>query len=305
MLPLNGFYRLHEHISLVRIANLTSSCDLRVGQCKVLERFYSIKSVARYDGTHNEMLNAVVKEVVEKNHYLKKEKGLLIYANTQTHNTFFDENWLSNVANQNGLQHWDSATLSLNHCATALSALHFLKKTIIREKKPLILLTGEKAFHKDINKLGNGLLSEIPLALLLNAGPAEWYITGSMVTHLPDFHNNHQDKSQSERRERYSSLEDKYADFYNKILNNFKLNLDQIDAIVPGNLDIPQLKRAMAKLNFQGEFFLENIPDYGHAYCSDIPFNLSVLLQKFNGKRILCISMGMGITLSGILIEKR
>ncbi|QDX31491.1 3-oxoacyl-[acyl-carrier-protein] synthase III C-terminal domain-containing protein [Dickeya poaceiphila] len=305
MLPLNGLYRLHERISLVPVADLASSYDLRAGQCKVLERFYSIKSVAKYVGTHKEMLNAVVHEVVKKNSYLKQETGLLIYAKTQTHNTFFDENWLSDITKMHGIGHWDSMTLSLNHCATALSAIHFLKKTAIRNKKPLILLTGEKAFHKDINKLDNGLLAEIPLALLLNAGQATWNITGSMVRHLPDFHNNHQDKSPSERREYYSTLEDKYAEFYLKSLEKFKLRLDEIDAIVPGNLDIPQLKRAMAKINFQGHLFLENIPEYGHAYCSDIPFNLAVLLKDFNGKRILCVSMGMGITLSGILIEKR
>lgn len=304
MLPLNYFRWLHESVSLVPVENLAASHDLRPGQRKVMQRFYSINSVAKYCGTHNEMFSELINDVVEKNEFLKNEKGLIIYAKTQTHNTFFDNRWLSDIAHNQGLGRWESATLSLNHCATALSAIHLFKKKALKNKQPVILLTGEKAFHKDVNKLENGLLAELPCAVLLNAGRAAWNISGSVVKHLPGFHNNHRDKSQAERREIYATLDDKIADFYFQALSEFNLTLDDIDLIVPSNLDMPQLKRVIAKIKYRGNVFFENVPDYGHAYCSDIPFNLATLLQSFNGKRILCVSMGMGMTLSCILIEK-
>jgi 3-oxoacyl-[acyl-carrier-protein] synthase III len=305
MLPLNYLCWLHERVKLVPLADLADLHDLGPGQIKVLQRFYSIKSVAKHPSSHKEMFSEVIQKVIEENNYLIYKEGLLIYAKTQTHNTFYDDNWLSELAQRHSIGHWDSATLSLNHCATALSAIHFLKGKAKKEKKPIILLTGEKAFHKDINKLDNGLLAEIPVALLLNSGQkAEWTISDSFVMHLADFHNNHRDKPHHQRRELFSTLDNHYIEFYQALLKKFKLELDDIDAIVPCNLDLPQLRRVFSALNYQGEIFIDALSHYGHAYCSDIPFNLCMLLNKFRGKRVLCVTMGMGITLSGILIER-
>ena len=174
----------------------------------------------------------------------------------------------------------------------------------MKSQQPMILITGEKAFHSDINKLDNSVMAEIPAAMLLNAGRSQWQIKNTAVRHLSSFYNNHREITPSRRRELFSSLEQDYYDFYLYVLDRFNLTIDHIDAIVPGNIDFPMLNRIADKLKFKGDFFTEHISRYGHAYCSDILFNLSSLLKRFEGKRILCVAMGMGITMSCILIEK-
>ena len=304
MLPLNELCWLPGRISLRPLSTLESSHNLKAGARKVLERYYSLSTVGMFSGNHTQMLQETLSTLMAGNLNIAKGQGYLVYAKTQTHNTFFDASWLDEIATGCGIGHWEQLTVSLNHCASALSAIHLLKSRVIKSQLPLILITGEKAFHSDINKLDNSVMAEIPAAMLLNAGHSQWQINNTAVRHLPSFYNNHREFPAARRRELFSSLEQDYYDFYLYVLKKFNLTIDHIDAIVPGNIDMPMLRRIAGKLNFKGELFTEHISGYGHAYCSDILFNVSSLLKRFEGKRILCVAMGMGITMSCILIEK-
>jgi 3-oxoacyl-[acyl-carrier-protein] synthase III len=304
MLPLNYLCWLPDRISLEPLSTLEQSHDLKPGACKVLQRYYFLHSVGMSSGTHAQMLVETLGALIIANPHVKEVKGCLVYAKTQTHNTFFDNYWLEDIAEACGIGHWEVLSISLNHCASALSAIHLLKNGLIKRGEPMLLLTGEKAFHSAINRLDNGVMAEVPAVMLLNAGPAEWNLTHTAVRHLSSFYDNHREVPAVRRRELYASLEQDYHDFYLYALDQFNVCAESIDAIVPGNLDLPMLKRVAAKLNFKGIMFTEHIARYGHAYCSDALFNLSVLLKDFTGKRILCLTMGMGVTLSCVLIEK-
>ncbi|MCU1748597.1 3-oxoacyl-[acyl-carrier-protein] synthase III C-terminal domain-containing protein [Pseudomonas sp. 6D_7.1_Bac1] len=304
MLPLNYLCWLPDRISLESLSTLEQSHNLKSGACKVLRRYYSLHSVGMSSRTHVEMLVETLCALIIANPHVKEVKGCLVYAKTQTHNTFFDNHWLEDVAEACGIGHWEVLAVSLNHCASALSAIHLLKNRLIKNGEPMLLLTGEKAFHSDINRLDNGVMAEVPAAVLLNAGPAQWSLKHTAVRHLSSFYDNHRHVPAVRRRELYSSLEQDYYDFYLYVLDKFNVSIESIDAIVPCNLDLPMLKRVAAKLNFKGIMFTDHIAEYGHAYCSDVLFNLSVLLKDFTGKKILCLTMGMGITLSCVLIEK-
>ncbi|QXH58071.1 3-oxoacyl-[acyl-carrier-protein] synthase III C-terminal domain-containing protein [Pseudomonas maumuensis] len=304
MLPLNDLCWLPDRISLVPLSMLERSHDLKSGACRVLQRYYFLQSVGVSSRTHADMLSEILGELIAANPKVKQVKGCLVYAKTQTHNTFFDDHWLENLAKACGIGHWDVLSVSLNHCASALSAIHLLKHRSIRRGEPLLLLTGEKAFHSAINRLDNAVLAEVPAAMLLNAGPAQWNLKHTAVRHLPSFYDNHRNLPAARRRELYASLEQEYLDFYFYALDKFNVLPESIDAIVPGNQDLPMLKKVVDKLGFQGTLFTDHISNYGHAYCSDALFNLSALLKDFAGQRIVCLTMGMGVTFSCVLIEK-
>ncbi|WP_026331655.1 3-oxoacyl-[acyl-carrier-protein] synthase III C-terminal domain-containing protein [Pseudomonas mandelii] len=304
MLPLNYLCWLPDRISLEPLSTLEQSHDLKSGACKVLQRYYSLHTIGMSSRTHAEMLVDTLCALIIANPHVKEVKGCLVYAKTQTHNTFFDNHWLEDVAEACGIGHWEVLSVSLNHCSSALSAIHLLKNRLIKRREPMLLLTGEKAFHSAVNRLDNSVLAEIPAAMLLNAGPAQWNLKHTAVRHLSSFYDNHRHESAVRRRELYASLEREYHDFYLYALDRFNVPAESIDAIVPCNLDLPMLKRVADKLNFKGIMFSEHIAEYGHAYCSDVLFNLSALLKNFTGKRILCLTMGMGVTLSCVLIEK-
>lgn len=305
MLPLNYLCWLPDRISLVPLSSLEHSHGLKPGAGKVLQRYYSLASVGLSSKTHAEMLVETLCELVAANPNVKKLKGCLVYAKTQTHNTFFDDHWLERVAESGGLGHWEVLSISLNHCSSALSAIHLLKNRLIKRNEPMLLLTGEKAFHSAINRLDNSVLAEVPAVMLLNAGPSQWNVTHTAVRHMASFYDNHRSETATRRRELYASLEQDYYEFYLCSLDKFNVAADSIDAIVPCNLDLPMLKRVVNRLSFKGIMFTEHIADYGHAYCSDVLFNLSRLLKNFTGRRILCLTMGMGVTLSCVLIEKQ
>lgn len=304
MLPLNYLCWLPDRISLVPLSSLEHSHDLKPGAGKVLQRYYSLVSVGLSSTTHAEMLVETLRALVSANPQVKQLNGCLVYAKTQTHNTFFDNHWLDDVAHACGLGHWQVFSVSLNHCSSALSAIHLLKSRLIKKGEPMLLLTGEKAFHSAVSRLDNSVLAEVPAAMLLNAGPAPWTLKHTAVRHLSSFYDNHRGESAVRRRELYASLEQEYYDFYRYALDKFNVSPESIDAIVPNNLDLPLLKKVAARLDFKGVMFTEHIANYGHAYCADILFNLSALLETFTGNRILCITMGMGVTLSCVLIER-
>jgi 3-oxoacyl-[acyl-carrier-protein] synthase III/acyl carrier protein len=304
MLPLNDICWLPDRLSLAPLTTLERSHDLKPGACKVLQRYYALASIGLSSQTHENMLLETLSVLVAANPQVKKVKGCLVYAKTQTHNTFFDNHWLKRLAETCGIGHWEVLSVSMNHCASALSAIHLFKNRLSKRAEPLLLLTGEKAFHSAINRLDNAVLAEVPAAMLLNAGAAQWSVKHTAVRHLPSFYDNYRDVPAVVRRERYASLEQEYHDFYVQALDKFNVSPDSIDAIVPGNLDLPMLKKVAARLNFKGTLFVEHISSYGHAYCSDALFNLSALLKGFTGERIVCLTMGMGVSLSCIFIEK-
>ncbi|MEX5592658.1 3-oxoacyl-[acyl-carrier-protein] synthase III C-terminal domain-containing protein [Pseudomonas orientalis] len=304
MLPLNYLCWLPDRISLNPLNTLEQSHDLKSGACKVLQRYYFLEAVALSPGTHAHMLAQTLSSLIAANPQLKKLPGCLAYAKTQTHNTFFDNDWLGDIARDCGIGHWEVLSVSMNHCSSALSAIHVLKNRSIKRGEPMLLLTGEKAFHSAINRLDNSVLAEVPAVMLLNAGPAQWNITHTAVRHLSGFYDNHRQETPTRRRELYAGLEHDYYKFYLYALKKFNVSADSIDAIVPCNLDLPMLKRVVEKLQFKGILFTEHIAEYGHAYCADILFNLAALLNTFTGQRILCLTMGMGVTLSCVLIER-
>lgn len=304
MLPLNYLCWLPDRISLEPLSTLEHSHGLKPGAGKVLQRYYALQSVGMSSSTHAEMLVETLRALIVANPHVKQLKGCLVYAKTQTHNTFFDNHWLADVAEACGIGHWEVLSTSLNHCSSALSAIHLFKNRLTKRNEPMLLLTGEKAFHSAINRLDNSVLAEVPAAMLLNAGRAEWQVTHTAVRHMASFYDNHRHETATRRRELYASLEQDYHDFYLYALDKFNVPEDSIDAIVPCNLDLPMLTRVVDKLNFKGVMFTEHIAEYGHAYCADVLFNLAGLLKTFTGQRILCLTMGMGVTLSCVLIEK-
>lgn len=112
----------------------------------MMEKLYQLKTVPMRSDNHQAMLESVVAGLVDSWPTLPAQEGLLIYAKTQTHNTFFDRHWLDDILHRQRLGRWDVTTFGLNHCASALSALHLVRHSAVRRNKPVLLLTGRRRF---------------------------------------------------------------------------------------------------------------------------------------------------------------
>nr|WP_246871287.1 3-oxoacyl-[acyl-carrier-protein] synthase III C-terminal domain-containing protein [Dickeya zeae] len=295
-----------ERIRRFPLAELGDSHQLREGQRRMMEKLYQLRSVPMRPDSHQAMLESVVAGVVDDWPSLSSREGLLIYAKTQTHNTFFDSHWLDDILQHQRLGHWDVATLSLNHCASALSALHLVRHSVVRDNRPVLLLTGEKAFHPEINRFTVGVQGELPVAALFNAASSPWQVTFTAVRHLSRFYNNPDNMTRQEKAALNGCLLDELCRFIVDAVRNSGMSMDDMDYFVPCNLNVPLLRQMAQRLNMGERLFSQQVSDYGHLYCSDVLFNFSSLMKTTTGraKNYFCFSMGMGVTLSCALIQQ-
>nr|WP_231389515.1 3-oxoacyl-[acyl-carrier-protein] synthase III C-terminal domain-containing protein [Dickeya chrysanthemi] len=295
-----------ERIRRFSLAELGDSHQLREGQRRMMEKLYQLKSVPMRSDSHEAMLESVVAGLINDWPALPSQDGLLIYAKTQTHNTFFDRHWLDDILLRQQLGHWDVTTLGLNHCAGALSALHLVRHSAVRRNRPVLLLTGEKAFHPEINRFTVGVQGELPVAALFNAASSPWRVTFTAVRHLSRFYNNPDTMTRQEKAELNRCLLDELCLFIVDAVRDSGMSMDEMDYFVPCNLNFPLLRQMATRLNMGERLFSQQVSDYGHLYCSDVLFNFSSLIKTTIGcaKNYFCFSMGMGVTLSCALIQQ-
>ncbi|WP_192456332.1 3-oxoacyl-[acyl-carrier-protein] synthase III C-terminal domain-containing protein [Musicola keenii] len=302
---LNAIY--HDALSAIRrvpLSELGDSHRLKAGQCRVMEKFYQLRTVPMHPASHEVMLESAVAGLAAEWPELHQREGVVIYAKTQTHNTFFDRDWLGSILIRQRLANWDVMTLSLNHCASALSALHLIRQGAVRRNIPIIVLTGEKAFHPEINRFTVGVQGELPVAALFNARPSPWQVTFTAVKHLSRFYNNADNMTRQEKADLNDCLLGELCDFVSHSVRLSGINSEDVDYFVPCNLNLPLLNQMAARLNIGGRLFDGNVADYGHLYCSDVLFNFSSLLKTTSRARnYFCFSIGMGVTLSCALIQ--
>ncbi|MGM3175149.1 3-oxoacyl-[acyl-carrier-protein] synthase III C-terminal domain-containing protein [Dickeya lacustris] len=295
-----------DQIQRIPLEALGESHQLRDGQRRVMEKLYQLRTVPMHPASHQCMLEETLAGLLADRPSLREQRGLLVYAKTQTHNTLFDSTWLDDMLNRQQLAQWEAVTFSLNHCASALSALHLFRQSRRYRQQPLLLLTGEKAFHPEINRFSVGLQGELPVAALFNASPGSYRVTFTAVRHLSQFYQNPGKMSRQEKAQLNACLLDALCLFVAEAVSESGLNMDAIDYFVPCNLNVPLLNQMALRLNMGERLFSQQVSDYGHLYCSDVLFNFSSLMKKTTGsaKNYFCFSMGMGVTLSCALIQQ-
>ncbi|WP_180706194.1 MULTISPECIES: 3-oxoacyl-[acyl-carrier-protein] synthase III C-terminal domain-containing protein [Dickeya] len=304
---LNAIYHaVPDRIRRIPLGELGASHQLRDGQRRVMEKLYRLRTVPMHPASHQHMLEETVAGLLADWPSLREQGGLLVYAKTQTHNTLFDRPWLDEMLHRQQLTQWEAVTFSLNHCASALSAVHLVRQCVAYRQRPLLLLTGEKAFHPEINRFAVGLQGELPVAALFNANMSPYRVTFTAVRHLSQFYQNPGKMSRQEKAQLNGCLLDALCLFVEEGVRESGLSMDAIDYFVPCNLNVPLLNQMALRLNMGERLFSQQVSDYGHLYCSDVLFNFSSLMKKTTGsaKNYFCFSMGMGVTLSCALIQQ-
>lgn len=315
--PMNASIRL-SHIAVsqdggqkVPVSELGGSHGLTVASAKMYDRFFGLQSVMRQSGDQTEMLAAVLRDAVAQLSDGGQRPGMLVYCKTQTHNTLSDQNWLRRLADAQGLAHWEVLGLSMTSCASALVALHFLEACSGAgggaERAPVILLTGEKAFHPSVARLTVGLLAEVPAAAVLNGAPdpGAWQLRASDVHHLPRFHIN----PEAMRAEDRSALQEVYTpaliDFVRRFLDRHAGVLDPEMVFVPHNLNRPVTEALIRAFDWQHRSFRGDVAGTGHAYCSDPLLNLDALTQSgAPAPQVLLLAAGTGVTFAACLLDR-
>ncbi|QMV15008.1 hypothetical protein Vspart_02286 [Vibrio spartinae] len=288
-----------DSTSFIPLDELGLSHDISEKEARVYQRIYQLEQIAMNRLSHEAMLKETLTALLNQNPALRQQTGYLFYTKTQTHNTFFDKHWLQTLAKSCGLRHWKSLTLSLNHCASGLSAVHLTNRMYQNgETVPVIVLSGEKSFAPDLNKMTVGILGEMSAACLLSPLDGQWKVTASRVKHLSRFYKNPENMSATEKRAMM-------ADFYTGMLDFLRSEtLSEPEMILPYNLNLPLLNRVSRELGWEGKLYTTNIRQTGHTYCSDVFYNLLTAETQHDFKRALLFAAGMGVTYSSLGIAR-
>lgn len=283
------------------IAGLGASHALTKSDVRMLTRFFGLQSVALHPAGHADMCAAALCNLVAMTPALRGQKGRVIYAKTQTHNTDAQRGWLRQITTAAGLAGWEVATLSMNHCAGALSALHLLHVT--GETGPVIVLAGEKCFHPTTANQSGAALGEMPVAVLLEAGGA-WEMAGTKVTHAPAYFANPDQMDAQLLRQFAQDFGDMLKGFVDEALQDFGLTAADVDLVVPYNLNLPTLREIANDHDWQDRMVLQTAPQIGHLFCADVLANLALALPNTGAKTVLCFAAGMGATFAAVLFRK-
>lgn len=269
----------------VPLSELGPSYGLSASRARMYARYYGLRTVLWTKRDHRQMLSTALTRLLESRSFSREGEGLLVYAKTQTHNSFFESDWLQDLAWSHGLRSWEALTVSMNHCASALSVIHLLRS--MGERRLIVLLTGEKSFHPVVSRLSIGVLGEVPVATLLNAGGETWRVANTAVTHEPRFYENPDDMSDLNRDALDRRFAEGFYEFLRNTLNSCGLHAEDVDLIVPYNLNLPLLRQIAGRFGWQDKLYIENIATTGHAYCSDVFFNLAHILPLTAARRVL------------------
>ncbi|MFP1739977.1 hypothetical protein [Lonsdalea quercina] len=280
---------------------LSESHLLKDRDINVFRRIFSLEGVVMNRLCHKQMHLETMAALLEKYPKLRRGSGMIIYTKTQTHNTFFDDNWLGEIAVECGLSHWRYFTLSMNHCASGLSAVNLACH--MHENGyhfPVIILSGEKSFSASFNRMPVGLLGEISTACLLSSEEGVWEIRDTKIEHIHRFYKNQDEMTQQER----SELRTLFFDELDQFLARFSDANKEPDSVIPYNLNIPLLERVAQARGWASIIDLSQISRMGHLWCSDIFHHLSLKKNEPSHQTVMAFSAGMGITLSAISLVK-
>ncbi|WP_368484080.1 hypothetical protein [Phaeobacter sp. HF9A] len=268
------------------------------------ERFFGLQAVAQSHETLGDMLAGALAQAVAA---LPAEApaGRLIYCRTQTHNTLSDRNWLRRLADDHGLEDWEVSALTLTSCASALVQMHVARLGGLAEGQPMIILTGEKAFHPSVSRLPVGLLAEIPAAALFNAGPARWHLVNSHLRHLSRFHQNPDRMSGADRKALQECYAPEIISFIEQSLARYDADLAADMVFLPHNLNRPVTDAILRHFDWQDRCFHGDLAQAGHAYCSDGFANLAAFEAAGRKEsQVLMLAAGTGVTFATCLFNR-
>ncbi|AHD09792.1 3-Oxoacyl-[acyl-carrier-protein (ACP)] synthase III [Phaeobacter gallaeciensis] len=307
MLPLNHICFPSDEITRIPLKDLGPSHGLTAGAVKMYQRFFELESVGLHRADLNGMLAAALDGVLAHHPDLKSQYGTLFYCRTQTHHGFADEDWLRCLADEHGLEGWDVNSLTMTSCASALAAMRFIQAC--DADGPVIVLTGEKAFHYNVARLPVGLLGELPTAALFNAGPGKWMLLDTRVRHMPRYYQNPDAMAAEDRR----ALQDDYLDgmigFVEDCLRDYSDALRPDFRILPHNLNLPVTRALLRHFDWEDRCIQGDVQGLGHGYCSDIFVNLTTHEmsqpdQISPGTQLFVLAAGTGVTFATCLLER-
>jgi 3-oxoacyl-[acyl-carrier-protein] synthase-3 len=199
----------------------------------------------------------------------------------------------------------EEMSLTMAHCASGLFALDLLPD-MLNDDETAVILVGEKAFHSRIRLVKDTtIMSEGAVAILVCKGQGRWPVVGTHVTHAGACAVSRGHPNEDPQ------LVDDYIGFVSThisaALDRFGCKAEDLAMIMPHNVNMVSWAAIAKTLGLPlAKIYTDNIGRLGHCFGADPFLNLidADREQGFApGDKLLCVSVGMGMTAASVLLE--
>lgn len=295
----------------VPIAALADRLGLTQAELRVLRRFHGLSEVRRQGdgGLPIDLLLAAAKAMPELSGQEQRVRYVL-YARGVPVATPYPVNPLHELCQLVGLRKAISFTVTHHACATSLLAVDMAGRLLRMDGDPdalALVVAGETVFTADLELAPESrVFGEGAGACLVSANGSRDRVLSYVSLQRGDL--DHWLTPDSDAAKRFAKeYRELVADVITAAVHRAGLHLEEIDLILPHNVNIVSWQRVCRLLGYPvGRVLLDNVPLVGHTFAADAFINYRSALERnlLNpGDRYLVAAAGFGATFSAMVIE--
>ncbi|MFG2287178.1 3-oxoacyl-ACP synthase III family protein [Streptomyces sp. NPDC048595] len=211
-----------------------------------------------------------------------------------------------------GLDHAVAFAVTQQNCATGMAAVDIAGELLRSDGDPdarALVVTGEKSFTPGVQLVPDtALMGEAAAACLVAVdGPGD--PVRSYVTRTLGAYANGVRLGKEKAAELGQIYPDRFADVMRKAVADAGLTLDDIDLLIPHNVNMMSWRQTIKAMGFPRErTYLDNIPRFSHCFASDVLLNYTTLKAEGRlvpGRHYLMASVGVGTTFAAMVFTHR
>jgi 3-oxoacyl-[acyl-carrier-protein] synthase-3 len=226
----------------------------------------------------------------------------------------FGENVLKEFLYERNLNHINYFGSSVNKCASNFSVMEMLSAQLSEDANPhakALLVSADKAFNTETRVLPNASIAGDAASVCLFSKEKEGAL-GEIVDIKSHLFGEFSKGGWGDPKE-HLVFEQKFTSIVSDVILNLlqenHVSLDDVDRILPHNVNVPIWLKIADHLKFPKEkIWMQNIPKYSHCFTSDFAMNLFTYMNHThsNKKRelIVGVSIGYGLSVNVLLFRR-
>jgi len=269
---------------------------------------YGLKTISIYEEGDLESLLAIpLKNLLAKCHTQSTIK-YLIYVHTTAILLPFGDTMFLRLKNKLQLNSVITYDMTMQKCVSYFKALELLQ--ILLENQPhaaAIILSGEVAFSPQLRVVPrSSIVGDAATASLFSVSGKNNYLVSLVNRFIPGYSKGYYllDAEIQEFDKNFIQL---MINIITDAISKAGIYLDQIRLILPHNINMPTWHKIADALHYPFEkIYVDNIPKFGHTFCSDHIINLHSVIADNKlqpGDYYLMAGCGMGFYLSAAVFR--
>jgi len=270
-------------------------------QAKIYERIYKLHSVPiAQESSQMEFLIRPIRVLLERYPGIQERVQLIIYAHTSAITTEFGASVIQDIKRDCGFDQALTFGTTLNKCVASIKALEIADQFLSDKESDALglIVSGEICYSDAIRHIpSTSIGGDAAIAVLVSKknGKHKLLKTGTFTDGRfakGMWMNN------KELAEYDSSYIQVIVEKIKSVLSELKLNLNDIDLILPHNINIPSWQKVATTLGMPlDKIYLSNIPKTAHTLGADVFLNLDSAYREKRlrpGMKSMMVSVGLG-----------